>query len=248
LIIWFYLCISLEQQVERPETSSESSPREKGNVENFILIYLNSSYPDESIIKNLRHLVNFLKIFNDIDDCIAFINTISHERIILILSKSFSESIIPRIEELQQIFTIYILSEDEDENYSPSKPTKIRGLYTSIDIVYEQIKDDINKVTRDLIIYLNSSTNAITLEPIFIYFQLIIEYILDKTEIKDNLKELIDFSRQEYDGNDEELKIIDEFEQTYKKNQAISWFSRSCFISKVNFLNIIPLDFVLFRC
>jgi hypothetical protein len=194
------LFISLEQQVERPEVSSGIPPREKGNVEHFILVYLNSSYPDESTTKHLRHLVNLLKFFNDIDDCVAFINSISHERILLILSSSYVNSILPRIEELQQIFKIYILSDDAEESSSSSK---IQGTYSNINDIYKQISNDINKITRDLIIFLNSSPKAVTLQSVFIHFHLLIELILDKTGIKDNYKELIDFSRQHYDGNDE---------------------------------------------
>lgn len=208
--------------------------REKGNVENFALVYLHTSYPDESIIKQLRSIVNFMKIFNDIDDCVAFINTISYEKIVLILSNSFADSILPRIGELQQIYTIYVLRENEDDIDLSSKQPKIQGLFKNTNDICEQMRNDTSKISRDLIIYLNASSNAITLEPAFTYFQLLSEIILDKNEIGHGLKELINFSRQEYDGNDEELKLIDEFEKTYQKNQAIYWFSRQCFISKVN--------------
>jgi len=178
--------------------------------------------------------VNFTKIFNDVDDCVAFINSISYEKILLILSNSFCDSILPRIGELQQIFTIYILIENEDNIDLSSKPSKIQGFYTNVNDIYAEITNDINKITRDLVIYLNASSNAISLEPTFVYFQLLSEIILDPNEIANGLKELINFSRQEYDGNDEELKLIDEFEKTYQKNQAIYWFSRQCFLSKVS--------------
>ncbi len=178
--------------------------------------------------------MNFLKIFDDADDCIAFINTISNEKILLILSSSFRKLILPKIKELQQIYTIYFLSEKENDDDSPLKPAKVQGFYTDINQIYEPITNDINKISRDLVIYLNTSSNVVTMEQVVEYFLLLNEIILDKTDTKDNIKELTDFARQEYEGNDEELKIIDEFENTYQKNQAIYWFSRQCFISKVN--------------
>jgi len=220
--------------VERPDVARIVPPREKGNVENFTLVYLHDSYPDESIVKHLRSLVNFLKIFNDGDDCIAFINTIANEKILFILSHTFHESILPRIEELQQIFMIYILSENNDQLDIPAGNSKIRGAFTNIDDIYEQISDDIKKITRDLVVYFVGSSSATSLSASAVYFLLLIEIILDTTETKSDMKDLINFSREEYEGNDEELKIIDEFENNYQKNQAISWYSRSCFISKVN--------------
>ncbi|CAF4310286.1 unnamed protein product, partial [Adineta steineri] len=51
------LGILRQQQIERPEVTSDISIRERGNVEHFALIYLHSSSPAEKIIKQLRNLV-----------------------------------------------------------------------------------------------------------------------------------------------------------------------------------------------
>ncbi|CAF1182382.1 unnamed protein product [Adineta steineri] len=228
------LGILRQQQIERPEVTSDISIRERGNVEHFALIYLHSSSPAEKVIKQLRNLVNFVKIFNDTDDCVAFINSISYEKIILIISNLFSHSILPRIQELQQIFTIYILHDTNDNDIEfTSTKSKIQGFYTNINDIYEDIRNSINKISRDLMIYLSISSNAVVLDPMFVYFQLLTEIILNKNEVTYGIKELIDFSRQEYAENDEELKIINEFEKSYQKSQAIYWFSRKCFLSKM---------------
>ncbi|CAF5123637.1 unnamed protein product, partial [Rotaria magnacalcarata] len=175
-----------------------NAPREHGNVEYFILVYLNSTKPDDSIIKPLRGLVNFLKTFDDIDDCIAFINSISNEKVIFILSDVFSNSILPRIEDLQQIFTIYILNEnDQNKQNLLNKNSKIQGFYTNISDVYKQISIDINQITRDLIAYMSISSNSSTPDPMFIYSQLISEIILDSDETEYAMKELVNFARQE---------------------------------------------------
>ncbi len=131
--------------------------------------------------------------------------------------------------------TIYILCEDDqDKQIISNKRSKIKGFYTNINEIYQQISIDITEITRDLIAYMNISPNSTTPDPVFIYCQLISEIILDSEETEYAMKELINFSRQEYDGNQEELSIIDEFENDYDKNRAIWWFSRQCFLSKVN--------------
>jgi len=95
------------------------------------------------------------------------------------------------------------------------------------------MSNDINIVTRDLISYVNISSNSTTPDPMFIYSYLISEIILDSEETEYALKDLINFARQEYYGNQEELLIIDEFENDYQKDRAIWWFTRQCFLSKV---------------
>ncbi|CAF3418527.1 unnamed protein product, partial [Rotaria socialis] len=170
-----------------------SAPREKGNVECFILVYLHFSHPDEPIIKKFCSLVNFFKFFKDIDDCVAFINSVSNEKIVFIVSKSFCDSILLRIENLQQILTIYILCEGDIEMNSSFKMLKVQGLYPKLNDIYEQISKDMHTLEHSLLIYLNLSTNTATIEQDYVYFQLLTELILDRNEISNGLQELINF-------------------------------------------------------
>lgn len=181
--------------------------------------------------------MNFLKIFDDIDDCMAFINNISNEKVIIVTSNSFANEILPKIEDLQQILTIYTLLDNEEDEPNPlpvDQQSKVKGFYRDINEMYQQMQVDINVVSRDLISYVNVSTNSNTLEPMLICTYLINEIILDSEETENALKELVQFSRQEYDGNEEELARIEEFENDYQKNRAIWWFTRQCFLSKVD--------------
>ncbi|CAF1625644.1 unnamed protein product, partial [Adineta ricciae] len=242
------LGIMRQQQVERPESIIGGGPRERGNVEYFILVYLHSTPPDESTIKHLRSLVNFIKVFDDIDDCTAFINGVSNEKVICILSDAFSTSILSRIEDLQQVFTVYILTDANHEQINSDKQSKVKGYCQDIEEVYKQVARDINDITRDLIAYMNIPSNSSTADPMFIYCQLISEVILDDEETEFASKELISFARQEYEGNDAELVIIDEFENDYEKSRAIWWFTRQCFLSKMlNKALRVPEADVLFK-
>ena len=175
--------ISLEQQVEQPAFAIADASRERENMEYFILVYLHSIQPDETVIKRLRGLANFLKIINDIDDCMALINNISNEKVIIVTSNSFTTALLPKIEDLQQILTIEILC-DTDE-YQPDsfsvvdQRSKLKGFYRDINEIYRQMNVDINIVSRDLLSYVNISPNSETLEPMFIYTHLLTEIILD---------------------------------------------------------------------
>ena len=230
--VYFCFSFSLVRQNQSLEVLPNNPTRERGNVEYFTLICLHSRYPHGSIMRYFRNLVNFLKVFNDVDDCIAFINSIFAEKVLLIVSSSFCTLILPRIEDLQQILTIYIVCENENDINLSFQQSKIKGLYKDFNDIHEQLSKDINKMARDLIIYTKLSSKAISLPPIFVYIQLLREIILDQKEHKNNLAELIDFSRQEYDGNDEELKIIDEFETNYKKKSSNRLVHKTMFYIK----------------
>lgn len=206
-------------------------PREKGNVENFILIYLHPIYPNPSILTRLRGLINHVKIFDDSDDCLALINTITNERILLIIDQSLHENILSRIDELQQILAVYILTDTEQAIDHP----KVQGVYSTIEQISERISLDMKRISRDLIIYLNISSKGLSMDRTVIYYLLLTELLLDPNEMKTDLKELISFARQEYQDNEEELTRIQLFENDYQKNQAIYWFTRPCFLSKVIF-------------
>ena len=67
----------------------------------------------------------------------------------------------------------------------------------------------------------------------FVYVRLIDEIILDHDETDKSMEDLIYFAREEYQENDEELLLIEEFQNDYRPERAIWWFTRSCFLSKV---------------
>ncbi|CAF1063690.1 unnamed protein product [Didymodactylos carnosus] len=71
-------------------------------------------------------------------------------------------------------------------------------------------------------------------EASFIYFQLLINILLRIEDTNGNArKEIIDECRQQYAGNDKELKNIDDFEMTYSVNKAVWWYNHECFINRV---------------
>ena len=192
-----------------------------------------------------------MKIFDDIDDCIACINGLSNQKIILIVSDDFCDSFLPRIETIFHILSIYILSETPNKNFTFSS-TSIRGVYQSIDDIYSMISDDINPIKSDLLTFQPVYTNSGTLDLSFVFFQLLDDILRDHTETENAFQELVYFAREEYQGNEHELSQIEEFEKRYKNTEAIFWFSRHCFLSKVKkflfyrnrFDSIICLDVV----
>jgi hypothetical protein len=91
------------------------------NVETFSLIWLdatvNTSPENIQSQEILRESIDQLKTFDNGDECIKYIEYLSaNDRIILISSGSLGRSIVPRIHELRQIFSIYIYCMNKEAN------------------------------------------------------------------------------------------------------------------------------------
>jgi hypothetical protein len=82
------------------EKSSQLTPRKTVNVENFLRVYLDFSVPDESIEDELRQLVNVLEIFVDADGCLSLINSVSNEKVLLIVLDALDEPVVSRLQDL----------------------------------------------------------------------------------------------------------------------------------------------------
>lgn len=83
------------------------------NYEIYSLIWLDSqanNIPEYiTLQEKFRSIINYLKIFKNIDQFEEYIRSISiYDRIILIINSEFSQEIIPHIHSLRQISSIYI--------------------------------------------------------------------------------------------------------------------------------------------
>jgi hypothetical protein len=197
---------------------------------------LDSSTPDISILEKFRGLINYLKIFDDADDCIAFINTISNEKVILIVSDALGDPVVSRIQDLQQLFAIYVLcqTEEQADGWSTNQP-KIHGIYTDIHEILKQIKVDIEKDEENLLTFTHTlSTTNMKEEPFFLINQIMKEILLDPDEMNEAKKELIDFCQNEYKDNTEQLTSIEQFQNEYRKENLLQFYQKQNFLYKVS--------------
>jgi hypothetical protein len=111
---------------------------------------------------------------------------------------------------------------------------KIGGVFTKIEDLCKVLKVDVRQSEQDLtpmsIISSSSTTDLNELDPSFMYSQLLKEILLEDKSTSLEKKQLVDFCRLHYAGNDEELKVIDEFEQKYPRPSVIWWYTRECFV------------------
>jgi hypothetical protein len=100
------------------------------NLEIFSLIWLdylstNDTNENIDIRQQLRSIINYLKIFEDINDCEEYIRSLSKDnRIVLLINEKFALEMTTRIHELRQVISIYIYSTDNDKDYEWSQQYK----------------------------------------------------------------------------------------------------------------------------
>jgi len=92
------------------------------NLEIFSLIWLdlsrNNIQENSDIQQQLRSIINYLKLFEDIDDCEQYIRSLSKDdRIVMVVNEKFALEITTRVHELRQITSIYIYSKDITDDY-----------------------------------------------------------------------------------------------------------------------------------
>ncbi len=101
--------------------------RYKKNLETYFLIWLdvtvNTSEENIEAQQQLRTSINHLTTFDDENECEEYIRSISKDdRIVLIVSGQLGQQFVPRIHQLQQIFSIYVycMNKIENEKWTPN--------------------------------------------------------------------------------------------------------------------------------
>ncbi|CAF5073914.1 unnamed protein product, partial [Rotaria sp. Silwood1] len=104
---------------------------------------VNKTKDNEETYKALRTSINYLKTFDNLQEGETYIQSIHHEKIILIVSGGFGMEIVPRIHDFEQVNCIYIYCGDKvrHEQWSKDYP-KVKSVITKRDQLVEEIIED----------------------------------------------------------------------------------------------------------
>ena len=238
-----------EQRHNQPLTLVSSQEKLMHFVESFIIIWVDGKlHPDQPFDEDteysrvkLHQIVNSVKLLDTSDKCIDFINDeVKVEKIFLIVSGSIGQDLVPQIEDDERLDSFYIFCRDKlkhEQWANKDQHAKINGIFTHIDELCVQLKDDLKNSQHELtaIQTLPSHTSNITnhLDASFMYSQLLKEIILtsnyDEMQLEEEKTKLVEFCRDRYADNHKELAIIEEFKETYTKATSIWWYTRECF-------------------
>jgi len=98
----------------------------ENNLETFSLLWLDAqvdtSEENRQAQKQLRNIINHLKIFDNENDCQQYILSISpQDRVVFIVSGRLGQIIVPQVHHLRQIISIYIYCRNKQANELWSK-------------------------------------------------------------------------------------------------------------------------------
>ena len=194
------------------------------SVENFCYIIENGLSITEDEQHMLRGLINFGFTFDDInsEECLKLFRGIQNERIILILSKTSMDNLAKPIREEPFLSAIYVIDSSKENSFDSKL---YRGSFPNVMRLFKQLEKDLSLLAYDLTI--NSSIPADYVKmSTFNYAQTLTHILLEADEEQNLKKEMVDFCREKYADNTIQLKLIDEFENTFKPDNAIKWYLR----------------------
>ena len=217
------------------------------NYEDLTLIWLDAHH-NESVNNllprtvKLREKINSLQLFQECTPCEDFIHSAVNEHIFLIISGSFGRVLVPQVHHLAQISCIFVFCADKVMHSSWAQNfIKIKGVFNNDDeLMRALIKNvDIYSTFSESMCVFNADTletsirNLTSDQVIFMWNHLLIETLLRFSPSKKDKQDFLDLSRSHYKDNSVTLKQIDDFEENYTPEKAITWYTRDSFVYRI---------------
>jgi tetratricopeptide (TPR) repeat protein len=212
-------------------------------VQNVMLIWLDNSIEEDNtdcqnILTQLRHTVNDVNTFTDGDQCIQFINNITNNKACMIISGYLGQHIVPRVHNMSQVDSIFIFCGNKKRHEEWTKEwSKIKGVFTEIKPICEALKKasqlcEQNAISISFVATDGdaSNQNLDRLDPMFMYTKIMKEILLSIKFDQEHFKKFVDYCREVFDGNENELKYVDELERKYPDKTPIWWYTCECFL------------------
>ncbi|CAF0995543.1 unnamed protein product [Adineta steineri] len=231
-------------------------------AQNFLIVWLDKIFNEVDhadcidSITQLREIVNTVQIFSNIDQCIDFISSIEDEKIFIISSEEFGQTIVPIVHDMSQIHSIYVSSEQtiQDEEWI-DEWSKIKGIFNSITLICEELKlavdvCDQNSVRVSFIKsadrFANKSLDE--LDQSFMCIQILKEILPEIDFDQSHFKDFIKYCREEiFVNNDAELYNVDKLEQEYHRRDPIWWYTSNSFLNSMlnRALHTMEIDLIM---
>jgi tetratricopeptide (TPR) repeat protein len=189
-------------------------------------------------IANLQQTIKMIHTFTDPDKCVELLAQSRNNHAFMIISGAFGQNLVPIIHELPQITSIFVFCGNKPFHDEWAKKwSKIKGVFTEIVDLCTAFKHDVADFNRKPKSNSFTSTKGDTpkqnldrLDPTLMYTQILKEIILQIHFDDDHIKDFITYCREQFVGNNQELKNCDKVEQEYRQHTPIWWYTYSCFL------------------
>ncbi|CAF1407391.1 unnamed protein product [Didymodactylos carnosus] len=235
----------LDSAAPLPETTAELPPVSP-NLEGITLMWFDPNIQLESddtkrTKQELRKINDRIFFCTDVKLAVDYMKSIIDEKVLLVTSGHSADSILKQIDKLTQVDSIFIFCA-KPEQYKDLKNTfqKVVGIYSAREELVKSIRLTINDCEKQLglVNFYNAqrqkSTRDLSEESAgFLWFQLFKDVIVRMHSDEQAKEQLVEFCRNYYRGNNEQIAFIDEFHRDYTMKDAIKWYTKECFLYKI---------------
>jgi len=207
------------------------------NVQNVLLVWLDGNIDEnnddcKNTITQLRRSVHSINTFTDVDECVDFLSDIFSEKVIMIISGAFCQQTVPLIHDITQLQNVFLVcaSKTEHEQWTKAWP-KIKGIFTDVSPICEALEQAVYQCEQSAISIslINTSDDASKknldqLDCSFMYTQILKELLLTIEFEQEHIKEFTDYCQAHA------LNTITDFEQKYRDQTAVWWYTSPCFL------------------
>ncbi|CAF1155302.1 unnamed protein product [Didymodactylos carnosus] len=210
----------------------------KHNQREFMLIYLDKNM-DENTVDVVSRLNEHLQRFDDQLECIKFIRSIenTNKAVFLIIPGSLANNLLNEIHSLKQIDSIFIYCRKRYRYESLlEKYDKIVDICTELDDLDIKLQQNLERYLTIFNFYnIKKSIRDLNRESAeFIWFQLLQSMLMKLPHNTEQAKqELLTQCRLHYRTRKGELDTIKKFEDEYKSDDAIQWYTKNSFLYRI---------------
>ncbi|CAF2156445.1 unnamed protein product [Rotaria magnacalcarata] len=235
---------AVSKQVTTSTTVAASSEdfraRPTRTVQNFLLVWLDANIDEkkEDFQKSLTELQKIfvtIEPFTDVDQCVDYLTSIDDQKIYLITSASFGQTIVPLIRDIVQLDTIFVFCSNKDEH---NEWSKVRGIHDSLQSICMKLTKATQSCDhaaipmsfipkRQISEAASSEQNLNQLPPSYMYSVIFKDIILE-IDHDDNksMNTLVNFCRQK---NIPEIQI-NLLQSNYHEESPVWWYTKPIFL------------------
>ncbi|CAF3256635.1 unnamed protein product [Rotaria socialis] len=215
------------------------------NRESITLVWfdpmLSEATFDVSTIARLHQLNDYILFYTQAYKCVEYFTSSikKNERIIVILH---GYELFENAYECEQVYSILIVDSSRNQlSLAENYQSKIVEIFQDDNSMINKLQQTITHLehqaiqqTENIFITLDRKQRSLRdlrqeLAP-FLWCQVMIKAM---PHSNDALEQMLDECRSYYKGNPTQLKIINEFKNTYLSTDAIYWYSRPCFLFRM---------------
>ncbi|CAF3820909.1 unnamed protein product [Adineta steineri] len=207
-------------------------------MQNVLLIWLDNNINDNNAdfnnsIKQLKYVVNNVNTFTDVEQCVEFIQTITNNKVCMIVSGSLGKHVVLLVHDLSQVDNIFILCNNQEwhKQWIEEWP-KIKGVFTDMTSICEALKQTTHQCEQNAISisFVAPDKKLDQLDPSFMYTQILKEILLTIDFEDKHFKEFITYCRETFVENEYDLHNIEKLEGHYHNHTPIWWYTCQYFL------------------